>query len=257
MNLQKKEQELREYFSTHGKIMPERFPCPRPQRIRELQDLNLYIDHTLLKQTAGSASYEKLFAEAREWQSFSVCVPPVRIPAAVEALKGSTVKTCTVVGFPWGYESSAAKAADAAWAVAQGCDEVDMVISLALLKDGDYLAVFNDIAAVVTAADGRLVKVILETAELLEDDIAIASFVAGWAGAWFVKTSTGFASGGASLEAVRIMRRVAGDTMGVKASGGVRDRVFVEQLIEAGADRIGTSSTGAILGHGKGGGGGY
>ena len=247
MNVQRIEEELREYFSKNKKTLPEHFPCP-PQRIQEAQDMNLYIDHTLLKQAAVSADYEKLFAEARAWKPFSVCIPPVRIPAAVNALKGSGVKTCTVVGFPWGYSSSRAKAGDAAWACAQGCDEVDMVISLGFLKDGDYLAVFDDIQAVVDAADGHLVKVILETAELQAEEIVAATLVAGWAGAWFVKTSTGFASAGASLDAVRIMRRVAGDIMGVKASGGIRDRAFTEALIESGADRIGASATGVILG---------
>ena len=251
MDLQKIEDGLREYFARQNKTLPERFPCPRSQRVQTAQDLKRYIDHTLLRQTATSADYEKLFAEAREWQPFSVCVPPVRIPAAVRALRGSGVKVCAVVGFPWGYESSPAKAADVAYALSQGCDEIDMVLSVGMLKEGEYLSVFDDIQSVVEAADGRLVKVILESAELLGQDIAAGSFIAGWAGAWFVKTSTGFASAGASLEALQIMRVVAGDTMGVKASGGIHNRAFAEALIEAGADRLGVSATGVILGHNK------
>lgn len=241
------ESRLRDYFARHGKAVAESFPCPIPQRIKERQALNRYIDHTLLKQAALDADYRQLLADAQKWQPFSVCLPPVRVPAAVEALRGSGVKTCSVVGFPWGYDSSRAKAADAAWLVGKGCDEVDMVISLGLLKDEDYLSVFDDIQAVVEAADGHLLKVILECSELSREEIIAASFIAGWAGAWFVKTSTGFASGGASLEAVRVMRQVAGDVLGVKASGGIRDRAFTEKLIEAGADRIGASATGTIL----------
>ncbi len=271
MNRQKTESMLREYFSEHGKILPEQFPCPVPQRavpqraqqravpqgMGKVQELNRYIDHTLLKQAASAADYEKLFAEARSWEPFSVCVPPVRIPAAVRSLRNSAVKTCTVVGFPWGYNPTEAKAAETSWAVSQGCDEIDMVISVGFLKDGNYTAVFDDIAAVVRAADGHLVKVILETAELSEDEIIAATLISGWAGAWFVKTSTGFASGGASVEAVRIMRDIAGDILGVKASGGIRNRDFAEELIGAGADRLGVSATGVILGRSNEGSSGY
>ncbi len=242
------EKDLRGYFSQQGISLPDSFTCPVPQRISSPQDLNLYFDHTQLKQTSGKDAYEQLYREARAWKPFSVCVPPARIPRAIEALKGSGVKSCSVVGFPWGYDSSSAKAADTAWLVARGCDEIDMVISVGRLKDGDYAYVLEDVKAVVKAAEGRLVKVILETAELSDEEIAIAGFLCGWAGAWFIKTSTGFASGGASVEAVRIMRLVAGDIMGVKASGGIRDRKFTEELIDAGADRIGASATGAILG---------
>jgi deoxyribose-phosphate aldolase len=249
--------DLRRFFSDKGISLPDSYPCPVPQRIAGKQDLNLYIDHTLLKQTSAAAEYDKLFAEARVWKPFSVCVPPARIPRAVRALDGSGVKTCSVVGFPWGYDSSAAKAADTAWLVDQGCDEIDMVISVGRLKDRDWLYVHEDVKAVVDAADGRLVKVILESAELSDEEIVAASLLSGWAGAWFIKTSTGFASGGASVRAVEIMRAVAGDVLGVKASGGIRNREFTEELIAAGADRIGASATGAILGLEAPAGGGY
>lgn len=248
MNIAAIEENLRDYFSSRSLNLPDTFPCPEPQRISAPQNLNLYIDHTLLKQSAGEEDYQKLFSEALAWEPFSVCVPPVRIPSAVTALKDSPVKTCTVVGFPWGYDSSAAKAADAAWAIGQGCEEIDMVISVGKLIDGDFTAVYDDIRSVVDASKGRLVKVILESAELSDGQIAQGAFISGWAGAWFVKTSTGFASGGASVEAVKIMRQVSGNVMGVKASGGIRNREFTQELIAAGADRIGASATGAILG---------
>ncbi len=239
---------LREKLETAGISVPAEFPCPQPQRVTRIREINRYIDHTLLKQTAGSDDYQQLYSQALDWKPFSVCIPPLRVPRAVEVLKDSPVATCTVVGFPWGYDSSEAKAADARWAVSRGCDEIDMVISVGQLKDGEYARVFRDIKTVVDAVGGKLVKVILESSELDEKEIASACFISGWAGAWFVKTSTGFASSGASIEAVKIMREVAGDVLGVKASGGIRSADFAAELISAGADRIGASATGTIIG---------
>lgn len=208
------------------------------------------IDHTLLKQSAQEDEYRELCRQAREWQTFSVCIPPNICGLAASELEGSGVKVCTVISFPFGYCSSSTKAAETRQAIMDGAEEVDMVQALGLLKDDKLEALFEDISSVVEAAQGRLVKVILETSELSPIEIVRSSALACFAGASFLKTSSGFASGGASLEALSIMRRVAGDLRGVKASGGVRTREFALQCLNLGVDRIGASSTAAILGYG-------
>jgi deoxyribose-phosphate aldolase len=205
------------------------------------------IDHTLLKPEATRAQIETLCREAVENGFATVCVAPFRVAQAAEALSGSSVKVCTVIGFPTGAARAEVKALETVRAVVDGAHELDMVINLGALKDGNWAAVENDISAVVTAAQGRTVKVILETCLLKREEIVRACEVAVKAGARFVKTSTGFSTGGATVEDVKLMRATVGKIFGVKASGGVRDRSALMALIEAGANRIGTSSGVALL----------
>jgi deoxyribose-phosphate aldolase len=210
--------------------------------------LNTLIDHTLLKQSAGAQEYLLLCDQAKQWGTKSVCVPPNRAPLAKEALMDSSVLVCSVVGFPFGYDSTKAKVEETQWLIHQGVDEIDMVVPVGWIKDGEFELVYQDIHSVVSAAQGRLVKVILETSELTDLEKVAGSTIACFAGAHFLKTSTGFASGGADLESLAIMRAVAGPLRGIKASGGVRTRDFALQCISLGIDRIGTSSAAAILG---------
>lgn len=202
-----------------------------------------YIDHTVLKPETTRQEIEQLCAEAAEHRFAAVCVNPVWVPLCADRLRSSGVRIATVIGFPLGCNQPAIKAAEARLAVEQGADELDMVAALGQIKSGDWAAVASDIAAVVTASQGRLVKVILETATLSPVEIIKAAALAREAGAHYVKTSTGFhAAGGASAEAVALMRLVVGDSMGVKASGGVRDCATAIRMIGSGATRIGTSS---------------
>jgi deoxyribose-phosphate aldolase len=206
-----------------------------------------YIDHTLLKAEASAADIDQLCAEAREHRFAAVCVNPLWVPRCAERLAGAAVGLATVIGFPLGENQTEIKAAEAALAVRQGATELDMVAAIGAIKSGDWRHVADDIAAVVRAAGGRLVKVILESAALTPVEIIKASALAREEGAHYVKTSTGFHSaGGATAEAVALMRLVVGDTMGVKASGGVRDCAAALRMIASGATRIGTSSGVAI-----------
>ena len=204
------------------------------------------IDHTQLAANATAAQISKLCQEARDYSFASVCVNSCHVAQAAALLKGSTVKVCTVVGFPLGAASSAAKAAEAALAVKDGADEIDMVINIGYVKDGDWKAVQDDIAAVRAACEGRTLKVILETCLLDDDEIVKACQVSVAAGADFVKTSTGFSTGGATVEAVRLMRKTVGAGVGVKASGGIRNLETARAMVEAGASRLGCSSGVAI-----------
>ena len=206
------------------------------------------IDHTLLKQGANRNDFVRHCAEARLWDVWSVCVPSNRVTLSVEQLAGSRVKVCTVIGFPFGYANTEAKVAETRTAILQGAEEVDMVLPVGLLNDGDWTGVYHDIQAVVEAAGQRLVKVILETSELSLESKILGSYIACFAGAGFLKTSTGFASGGAVLDDLHILRTIAGDLIGVKASGGIRSTDFAQACLSAGADRLGASATGAILG---------
>jgi deoxyribose-phosphate aldolase len=204
------------------------------------------IDHTLLKPDATREQIETLCAEAREHAFATVCVNPAWVRLCADLRRGSATRVCTVVGFPLGATTPAVKAFETTRVVADGACEVDMVLNVGALKSGDYRLVEQDVAAVVQAAcaggDGRVVtKVILETALLSDDEKVRACVLAKLAGADFVKTSTGFASGGATVDDVALMRRVVGPAMGVKASGGVRDLKSAQAMIEAGADRIGAS----------------
>ncbi|HEY4615255.1 MAG TPA: deoxyribose-phosphate aldolase [Citricoccus sp.] len=212
-------------------------------------DLAQYIDHTLLKPQASRQDILDLCAEAAEAKVKSVCVNPRWVSTVHEALAGSGVLTCTVAGFPLGATTTAVKVAEAAGAVAEGADEVDMVIDIAAARAGEHEALVADIRAVAEAvhAGGAILKVIIETCLLDDAAKELACRAAVEAGADFVKTSTGFSTGGATVEDVALMRRVVGPEVGVKASGGVRTRQDALAMVEAGATRIGASSALAIL----------
>ena len=212
-----------------------------------MMPLNKYIDHTNLKPAATRADIEKLCAEAREWDFASVCVNPCNIALCKELLAGSDVMTCTVIGFPLGQNTTATKVAETEDAYAMGCDEFDMVINVGKLKDGDTAYVKNEIAAVMAAAKGRTVKVIIETGLLTDEEKAIATRLTCEAGAHFVKTCTGVSAGVATVADVRIMKEnLSGNTV-IKASAGIRTYEDTMALIEAGASRIGTSAGIAIV----------
>ena len=206
-------------------------------------ELARYIDHTLLRTDAQRADVAKLIEEAKAYHFASVCVSPIWVSYVSEALRDTGIKTCTVIGFPQGATPSAVKAFETKQAVADGADEVDMVIAVGRLKDSDDAYVKADIEAVVQAAGGKaLTKVIIETCLLTDEEKRRACLLAKEAGADFVKTSTGFASGGATAADVRLMRESVGETMGVKAAGGIRSRADAEAMLAAGATRLGTSS---------------
>ena len=200
------------------------------------------IDHTLLKAFATKEQIEKLCAEAAEYHFASVCVNPANVPLAARLLKGSDVKVCTVIGFPLGANTSAVKAFETSDAIRNGAQEVDMVINVGLMKAGALNEVESDIRAVVDAANGTLVKVIIETCYLTDEEKVAACQAAARAGADFVKTSTGFGTGGATVSDVALMRRSIPAHMKVKASGGIHTYQDTLALIEAGADRIGASA---------------
>ena len=209
------------------------------------------IDHTLLKPDATRAQILKLCEEAKAYGFASVCVNPSRIALAAEALKGTDVTPCCVVGFPLGAIPSESKAAETAVAVRNGAREVDMVINIGAAKDGDWALVESDIAAVKAACgDTAKLKVIIETCLLTDEEKVKACIAAKNANADFVKTSTGFSKAGAKVEDVKLMRETVGPDMGVKAAGGIHNRAEAEAMIEAGATRIGASSGIAIVSEG-------
>src|SRR5215211_7995373 len=209
-------------------------------------DMNLakYIDHTLLKPDATQQEIAQLCFEARKYGFASVCVNPTWVSLCAQLLKGSTVKVCTVIGFPLGATSSETKAFETETAIKQGATEIDMVINIGALKARDLETVARDIRGVVNAAHARgiLVKVIIETSLLTDEEKTIASLISKEAGADFVKTSTGFAGGGATVHDVELMRKTVGPQMGVEASGGVRTFEDATSMIKAGATRIGASA---------------
>ena len=205
------------------------------------------IDHTRLKPETTPAQIEKLCAEAAEYHFASVCVNPVYIPLAARLLKGTGVKVCCVVGFPLGAIAPEQKAAEAASCAAMGAEELDMVIHVGAAKAGDWALVQRDIEGVVKAAAGHTVKVIIETCLLTDEEKVKACEAAKAAGAHFVKTSTGFSTGGATTHDIALMRKTVGPEMGVKASGGIRDYETAMAMIEAGANRIGASAGIAIV----------
>ena len=210
-------------------------------------DIAARIDHTLLKPTAISDEVRDLCREAREHQFASVCINPAFVPLAAELLRGSPVKVCTVVGFPLGATTSFTKEAETREAVANGADEIDMVINIGALKNGEDHLVEEDMRAVVRAASGRITKAIFETALLSDDEVVRACRMAKRAGLDYVKTSTGFGPGGATVHHVALMRKTVGRSMGVKASGGVRDLDGAREMIKAGATRIGASASVKIV----------
>ncbi|PCJ17492.1 MAG: deoxyribose-phosphate aldolase [Candidatus Cloacimonadota bacterium] len=215
--------------------------------IRHDKELARYIDHTFLKPETTKKEIEKLCAEAKQYQFASVCINPYYVSLAAELLKDSSVKVCTVIGFPLGATTTGTKCFEAKEAIRNGAGEIDMVINISALKSKDYDFVREDVRAVVEACNGTLVKVILETALLTREEIIIACRLCKEAKAHFVKTSTGFSKGGATIEHVKLMRTVVGPDMGVKASGGVRNAKDAKAMIEAGANRLGVSASIAIV----------
>ena len=206
------------------------------------------IDHTLLKQDASEAQIAKICEEAIEYHFASVCVNPGYVAQCAEALKGSGVEVCTVIGFPLGATTSASKAFEAKDAIANGATEVDMVINVGKVKSGNWDFVKDDIAAVVAAADKKaVVKVIIETCLLTDEEKVKVCELAKEAGADFVKTSTGFSKWGAKPEDVALMRKTVGPDMGVKASGGIHNLEEALSMIEAGASRLGCSAGIAVV----------
>ena len=209
--------------------------------------LNKYIDHTLLKPDASQEQIATLIEEAKKYDFASVCVNPTWVSFAAQALKGTDVKVCTVIGFPLGANTPELKAFETSDAIRNGANEIDMVINIGALKSQNFDLVEKDIRAVVEAAKGTLVKVIIETCLLTDDEKVKACQIAQKAGADFVKTSTGFSTGGATVRDVALMRKTVGPDMGVKASGGARSYEDALAFIEAGATRIGASSGVAIM----------
>lgn len=210
-------------------------------------ELNKYLDHTLLKAAASKDDILKACAEAKQFNTASLCVNTCWTKLVHETLSGTDVMTCVVVGFPLGAMAPQAKAEEARLAVLDGADEVDMVINIGCAKSGDWDAVEADIAGVVKASGNAHVKVIIEACLLTDEEKIQACLAAKRAGAAFVKTSTGFSTGGATVEDVALMRKTVGPDMGVKAAGGVRTKDQAYAMIEAGATRIGTSSAAKIM----------
>lgn len=231
---------------TLSKSNPTQNPVNLPVNLAAL------IDHTLLKADASPEDISQLCQEACEHHFAAVCVNSAYIHLVVNLLKGSSVKVAAVVGFPLGASTSASKAFEAREAIQAGADEIDMVIQLGALKAGDYSFVYSDLLRVVEAARPFPVKVILETGCLSEEQKIVACALAKAAGAAFVKTSTGFGPGGATTEDVALMRRMVGSEMGVKASGGIRTYEDAVRMVQAGANRLGTSAGVALVAAEKG-----
>ena len=207
-----------------------------------------YIDHTLLKPDATGEQIDKLCQEAREYGFASVCVNPYYVARCVKNLKGSDVKVCTVVGFPLGATTMETKVFETLQAVASGAQEIDMVMNVCAMKSGHTKAIEQEIQALAAAVEDKaILKVIIETCLLTDEEKTQACRIARRSGAHFVKTSTGFSTGGATVEDVALMRQAVGSKLGVKASGGIRDYATAKAMIEAGATRIGASAGVAIV----------
>ena len=204
------------------------------------KELLAYVDHTLLRPTATWDDIKEVCEDGIRYKTASVCIPPDFVASAHEAYPELNI--CTVIGFPLGYETTEVKVAETKQAIEEGASEIDMVINIGALKDGNTDLVFNDIKAVVDAAAGKCVKVIIETCLLTDEEIVTVCKLAKEAQATFVKTSTGFSTGGATPEAVSLMKQTVGDDLEVKASGGVRTIEDMEKVVAAGATRIGTSA---------------
>jgi deoxyribose-phosphate aldolase len=210
--------------------------------------INVYIDHTLLKPEASQEQIKRVCEEAIEHEFASVCVNPCHVSLVYKKLNGTAVKTCAVIGFPLGANTTESKIFEARQVIENGAQEIDMVMNIGALKDRQFALVEKDIAEILKVAKGKaLVKVILECCLLTDDEKVKACEIAKQAGANFVKTSTGFSTGGATIQDVKLMRRVVGDKVGVKASGGIRDYESAIAMINAGATRIGASSSVAIV----------
>ena len=212
-----------------------------------MNSLSSLIDHTNLRSDALHSDIKILCTEAIQYKFASVCLNPVYVSYAKSILKDENPKVCSVVGFPLGADSEEMKYAEARFLIFQGADEIDMVMNIALLKERKLDLVKNEIKKVVEAADGNCVKVIIETSLLNQDEKSLACNIVGESGAAFVKTSTGFSSSVATLEDVRLIKKMVGDRVGIKASGGIKTKNEAVKFIEAGASRIGTSKGVEIL----------
>lgn len=204
--------------------------------------MSKYIDHTQLKQNATKEDIIKLCNEAKEYDFMTVCINPCWLPLATKLLQGSDVKPCVVIGFPLGAMTTESKVFEARDAVLKGAEEVDMVINIGKLKDGDYEYVKEEIRQIKEAIQDKLLKVIIECCLLTDEEKVLACKASVEAGAEYVKTSTGFSTSGATVEDVKLMKETVGDQAKVKAAGGIRTKEDFEKMIEAGAERIGTSS---------------
>jgi len=212
-----------------------------------IESVSTYIDHTNLSQTASKSDIENLCEEAVDNNFASVCVNPVFVPLASEILNSRNPKVCTVVGFPLGADSPEMKFAESRYLTHQGAEELDMVINISALKEGDTRFIQSEIEKVVDAADGNCVKVIIETCLLTDEEKKIVSELAVNAGADFIKTSTGFSFSGATEEDIKLIRKTIGSDMGIKASGGIKTLTDLKILVKAGANRIGTSNAISII----------
>lgn len=208
-----------------------------------------YIDHTVLKPTTTVKDVEKLCEEAAQYQFAAVCVPPLFVKKAKEFLSGSSTKVATVIGFPFGYSAIEAKVAEVILAIIDGADELDVVINISAIKNNDWQFLANEINAILPIIKNKkkVIKVIIESGILTDEEIIKCCDLYGAAGVDFMKTSTGYAEKGASVEAVKLMRKHLADNVLIKASGGIKNFVFAKQLIEAGANRLGCSSSITII----------
>jgi len=208
-----------------------------------------YIDHTVLKPTTTLKDVEKLCEEALSYQFAAVCVPPLFVKKAKEILSASSTKVATVIGFPFGYSAIEAKVAEVVLAIIDGADELDVVINISAIKNNDWQFLANEINAIIPIIKNKnkIIKVIIETGILTDDEIIKCCDLYGAAGVDFMKTSTGYAEKGASIEAVKLMRKHLADNVLIKASGGIKNFIFAKQLIQAGANRLGCSSSIAII----------
>jgi len=215
----------------------------------EKMSLNKYIDHTILKPTCLVADIEKLCAEAKQYDFAAVCVPPNFVKLAKEKVAGSTVKVATVIGFPFGYSATEAKIAEIILAMVDGADELDVVANIAAIKNGDWSAIADEINHImpIIRSKGKVVKIIIESGVLTDDEIIKCCDIYGIAGIDYLKTSTGYAEKGASVEAVKLFRKHLPDQVQIKASGGIRDYAAAKLMIDAGATRIGCSAGVAIV----------
>ncbi len=215
----------------------------------EKMSLNKYIDHTILKPTCLVADIEKLCAEAKQYDFAAVCVPPNFVKLAKEKLVGSTVQVATVIGFPFGYSATEAKIAEIILAMVDGADELDVVANISAIKNGDWSAIADEINHImpIIRSKNKVVKIIIESGVLTDDEIIKCCDIYGIAGIDYLKTSTGYAEKGASVEAVKLFRKHLPDQVQIKASGGIRDYAAAKLMIDAGATRIGCSAGVAIV----------
>jgi deoxyribose-phosphate aldolase len=212
-------------------------------------NINSYIDHTILKPTTTLAEVEKVCSEALQYQFAAVCIPPLFVKKAKDSVSNSSVKVATVVGFPFGYSAIEAKVAEIVLAIIDGTDELDMVVNISAIKNNDWNFIANEINTImpIIKSKNKIIKVIIESGILTDDEIIKCCDIYGAAGVDYVKTSTGYAEKGATIYAVKLIRTHLADQVKIKASGGIKTYNFAKELIEAGADRLGCSSSVAIV----------